>query len=46
MTPQDILGLAPPRGLLAMIALMLSAMAACFWTPEMDPERILDDERR
>lgn len=32
MTPQDVVTLAPPRGLLAMIAMMLTAMAACFWT--------------
>ncbi|WP_199228323.1 MULTISPECIES: hypothetical protein [unclassified Caulobacter] len=48
MTPQDIVGpyiagLAPPRGFLAMVAVMLAAMAACFWTPELDPERILDE---
>ena len=36
MTPQDVIGLGPPRGLLAMIALILTAMAACFWTSEAE----------
>lgn len=36
MTPQDIAGLAPPRGMLALIAMILTAMAACFWTSEAE----------
>lgn len=36
MTPQDIAGLAPPRGMLALIAMILTTMAACFWTSEAE----------
>ncbi len=36
MTPQDVVGLAPPRGMLALIAMILTSMAACFWTPEAE----------
>jgi hypothetical protein len=36
MTPQDIVGLAPPRGMLALIAMILTSMAACFWTSEFE----------
>lgn len=43
MTPQDVVSLAPPRGMLAMIAMMLMAMAACFWTSEAEPEMVRED---
>jgi hypothetical protein len=36
MTPQDIVGMAPPRGMLALIAMILTSMAACFWTSEAE----------
>ena len=36
MTPQDVVSLAPPRGMLALIAMILTAMAACFWTSEAE----------
>lgn len=36
MTPQDVIGLTPPRGLLALVAVILTAMAGCFWTPETE----------
>lgn len=41
MTPQDvagldIAGLPPPRGMLALIAMILTSMAACFWTSEAE----------
>ena len=36
MTPQDIVSLAPPRGMLALIAMILTSMAACFWTSEAE----------
>ena len=38
MTPQDVMGLAPPRGMLALIAMILTSMAACFWTSEAEVE--------
>lgn len=38
MTPQDVVGLAPPRGFLTLIALVLTAMASCFWTHDSDVE--------
>lgn len=38
MTPQDVVSLAPPRGFLTLIALVLTAMASCFWTSEADVE--------
>ncbi|MFZ0268638.1 hypothetical protein [Caulobacter sp.] len=38
MTPQDIVGLAPPRGMLALIAMILTSMAACFWTSEAEAQ--------
>jgi len=41
MTPQDIAGLAPPRGLLALIAMILTSMAACFWTSEAEVQQEL-----
>jgi hypothetical protein len=43
MTPQDVVSLTPPRGMLAMIAMMLMAMAACFWTPEVEHETVHRD---
>jgi hypothetical protein len=45
MTPQDIVDLAPPRGMLALIAMILTAMAACFWTSEAEvqPEFVSRD---
>jgi hypothetical protein len=43
MTPQDVVSLTPPRGMLAMIAMMLTAMAACFWTSEVAPETLDHD---
>jgi hypothetical protein len=43
MTPQDVVSLTPPRGMLAMIAMMLMAMAACFWTPEVEHETVHHD---
>jgi hypothetical protein len=43
MTPQDVVSLAPPRGMLAMIAMMLMAMASCFWTAEVEPETVRHD---
>jgi hypothetical protein len=39
MTPQDIVGLAPPRGMLALIAMILTSMAACFWTSEAEVQQ-------
>jgi len=39
MTPQDIAGLTPPRGLLALIAMILTSMAACFWTSEAEVQQ-------
>ena len=36
MTPQDVVSLAPPRGMLALIAMILTSMAACFWTSEAE----------
>ncbi|MBO9558216.1 MAG: hypothetical protein J7515_06465 [Caulobacter sp.] len=38
MTPQDIVGLTPPRGLLALIAMILTSMASCFWTSEAEAQ--------
>jgi ABC-type uncharacterized transport system permease subunit len=38
MTPQDVVSLAPPRGFLMLVALVLTAMASCFWTAETDVE--------
>jgi hypothetical protein len=38
MTPQDVVSLAPPRGLLLMLALAVSSMLACFWTHGGDLE--------
>ncbi len=38
MTPQDVVGLAPPRGTLALIAMILTSMAACFWTSEAEAQ--------
>ena len=43
MTPQDVVSLTPPRGMLAMIAMMLMGMAACFWTSEVEHEAIGND---
>ncbi len=43
MTPQDVVNLTPPRGFLAMIAMMLMAMAACFWTSEVSHETVAKD---
>lgn len=45
MTPQDVVGLAPSRGLLALIAMILTSMAACFWTSEAEaqPEALRRD---
>ena len=42
MTPQDVVSLAPPRGFLTLIALVLTAMASCFWTCESDVEAELE----
>ncbi len=39
MTPQDIVGLTPSRGVLALIAMILTSMAACFWTSEAEVEQ-------
>jgi hypothetical protein len=36
MTPQDVMGLTPSRGMLALIAMILTSMAACFWTSEAE----------
>lgn len=36
MTPQDVVGFVPPRGTLAFIAMILTAMAGCFWTPDAE----------
>jgi hypothetical protein len=36
MTPQDVVGFVPPRGTLAFFAMILTAMAGCFWTPEAE----------
>ena len=38
MTPQDVVSLAPPRGTLALIAMILTSMAACFWTSEAEAQ--------
>jgi hypothetical protein len=38
MTPQDVVSLAPPRGFMMLVALVLTAMASCFWTCESDVE--------
>ncbi|ACL96955.1 hypothetical protein [Caulobacter vibrioides] len=38
MTPQDVVSLAPPRGLLLMLALAFTSMMACFWTHGADLE--------
>jgi hypothetical protein len=43
MTPQDVVSLTPPRGTLAMIAMILTAMAACFWTSEAAHETVRND---
>ena len=43
MTPQDVVSLAPPRGMLALIAMILTAMAACFWTSEAEAETVRHD---
>jgi hypothetical protein len=43
MTPQDVVALAPPRGMLALIAMMLTAMAACFFTTEATAEAVRSD---
>ncbi|MFC4443648.1 hypothetical protein [Caulobacter henricii] len=43
MTPQDVVTLAPPRGMLALIAMMLTAMAACFFTTEATTEAVRTD---
>lgn len=45
MTPQDVVGLAPPRGFLTLIALVLTTMASCFWTCETDVETELAQRR-
>jgi hypothetical protein len=45
MTPQDVVSLAPPRGFLTLIALVLTAMASCFWTAETDVETELAKNR-
>ena len=36
MTPQDVVGAMPPRGTLAFLAMILTAMAGCFWTPDAE----------
>ena len=41
-TPQDVVSLTPPRGALALIAMILTAMAACFWTDERAEAQIRD----
>jgi hypothetical protein len=43
MTPQDVVNLTPPRGMLALIAMMLTAMAACFFTTEATTEAVRTD---
>lgn len=45
MTPQDVVSLAPPRGFLMLIAMILTAMACCFWTSEADVETELAQRR-
>jgi hypothetical protein len=45
MTPQDVVSLAPPRGFMMLIALVLTAMASCFWTSEADVEAELVKHR-
>jgi len=45
MTPQEVISLAPPRGFLTLIALVLTAMASCFWTAESDVETELAKRR-
>jgi len=45
MTPQDVVSLAPPRGFLTLVALVLTAMASCFWTCETDVEAELAQNR-
>lgn len=45
MTPQEVISLAPPRGFLTLIALVLTAMASCFWTAESDVETELVKRR-
>ncbi len=45
MTPQDVVSLAPPRGFLMLVALVLTAMASCFWTTETDVEAELVKHR-
>ena len=43
MTPQDVVSLTPPRGMLALIAMMLTAMASCFFTTEATTEAVRTD---
>jgi hypothetical protein len=43
MTPQDVVSLTLPRGMLALIAMMLTAMAACFFTTEATTEAVRTD---
>lgn len=43
MTPQEVVSLAPSRGMLAMIAMILTAMASCFWTSEAETETVRQD---
>ena len=43
MTPQDVVNMAPPRTMLALIAMMLTAMAACFFTTEATTEAVRTD---
>lgn len=45
MTPQDVVSLTPPRGFLTLVALILAAMASCFWTCESDVEAELAKHR-
>ena len=43
MTPQGVVSLAPASGTLALIAMMLTAMAACFFTTEATTEAVRSD---
>ncbi|WP_184723437.1 hypothetical protein [Caulobacter sp.] len=45
MTPQDVVSLAPPRGFLMLVAMIITAMASCFWTSEADVETELAKHR-
>lgn len=45
MTPQDVVSLAPPRGFLMLVAMIITAMASCFWTSEADVEAELVKNR-